>query len=93
VNSGEEISREFIVACGDGSELLEFIEEAFDKIALAIEREGAGALCEAVCLGGITGVIPRSVNASTNASESNALSPIKATGSTLSISASAQARS
>jgi hypothetical protein len=43
--------REFIVACGDGTELLEFIEKAFDKIALAVEREIASAWCEAVRLG------------------------------------------
>jgi hypothetical protein len=41
VNAGEEISGEFVVACGDGAKVLEFVEEALDEIALAVEREVA----------------------------------------------------
>jgi hypothetical protein len=44
VNSGEEISGEFVVAGGDSSKVLEFIEEALDKIAFAVEREIAISL-------------------------------------------------
>ncbi len=33
------ISGEFVVACGDGSKMLEFIEEALDEVAFAVERE------------------------------------------------------
>jgi hypothetical protein len=39
LNSGEEISGEFVVACGDGTKVLEFVEEALDEIAFAVERE------------------------------------------------------
>ena len=41
MSSGEEISGKFIVARGDGAKVLEFIEEALDEIALAIERKVA----------------------------------------------------
>ena len=37
MNAGEEISRELVVARGNGTKVLEFIEEALDEIALAIE--------------------------------------------------------
>jgi hypothetical protein len=43
LNSGEEIPCEFVIARGDGSKVLEFIEEALDKVTLAIEREIASA--------------------------------------------------
>lgn len=33
----EEVSCEFVVASGDGAEVFEFVEEAFDEVALAIE--------------------------------------------------------
>ena len=41
MNSGKEISCEFVVSCGDGAIVLEFVEEALDQVALAIEREVA----------------------------------------------------
>jgi hypothetical protein len=44
----EEISGEFVVACRDSAKVLEFVEEAFDEIALAIEREVAAARCLAI---------------------------------------------
>ena len=37
LHAGEEISGEFVVARGDGPKVLEFVEEAFDEIAFAIE--------------------------------------------------------
>ena len=39
LNAGEEISGEFVVARGDGPKVLEFVEEALDEIAFAVERE------------------------------------------------------
>jgi len=47
----EEISSGFFVARGDGSELLESIEETFDEIAFGVEREVAWAADPAVGLG------------------------------------------
>jgi len=44
LDSGEEISSEFVVARGDGAVVFDFIEEALDEIALAIEHEIAIAL-------------------------------------------------
>jgi hypothetical protein len=35
LDSGEKISGEFVVACGDGSKMLELIEEALDEVAFA----------------------------------------------------------
>ena len=43
MNSGEEISCEFVVSRGDGPEMFEFVEEALDEIAFAIKREVARA--------------------------------------------------
>jgi hypothetical protein len=39
LDAGEEVSGEFVVAGGDGAKVLEFVEEALDEIALAVERE------------------------------------------------------
>jgi hypothetical protein len=50
LNAGEEISGELVEACGDGAKVLEFIEEALDEVALAIEHEVAGPRCLAVGL-------------------------------------------
>src|SRR6185312_887197 len=36
---GEEISRELVVARGDAAEMLEFVEEALDEVALTVDRE------------------------------------------------------
>ena len=51
LNSGKEISRELVVASGNAAELLNFIEETLDEVALAIEREIAFALGLAARLG------------------------------------------
>ena len=41
MNSGKEISSELVVARGDGAKMLEFVEEALDEIAFAVECEVA----------------------------------------------------
>jgi hypothetical protein len=56
---GEEISREFVVARCDGSEMLDRVEEPFNQITFVIECEIATALDEPVDLGRMTGLIPR----------------------------------
>ena len=50
LDSGEKISGEFVITCGDGT-VLELIEEAFDEVAFAVEREIARPLGLAVSLG------------------------------------------
>jgi len=50
LNSGEEISGEFVVPRGDGTKVLEFVEEALDEVAFAVEREIASARVLAVGL-------------------------------------------
>ena len=50
MNSGEKISSEFVVARGDAPVVLDFVEEALDEIALAIEHEITIALHLAVGL-------------------------------------------
>ena len=37
MDGSQEISSGFVVACGDGTELLEFAEEIFDQVARLIE--------------------------------------------------------
>jgi hypothetical protein len=39
VNAGEEISGQLVVTGRDSAEMLEFVEEALDEIALATERK------------------------------------------------------
>ena len=39
VDASEKISGELVVTCCDSSKVLEFVEEAFDEVALAIEGE------------------------------------------------------
>jgi hypothetical protein len=51
LNSREKISGKFVVAGGNATELLEFVEEAFDEVALAVEREIACARYLAIGLG------------------------------------------
>jgi len=51
LNSGEKISGQLVVARGDGSKVLEFIEEALDEVAFAVEREIANSLDLSVGLG------------------------------------------
>ena len=50
MDSGEKISGELVIACGNSAELLEFIEEALDEIAFAVERVVASPLDLAVGL-------------------------------------------
>ena len=38
MSSGEKISGEFVVAGGDGSKVLEFVEEALNQITFAVEK-------------------------------------------------------
>ena len=42
---------QFVVACCDPSELFEIIEEPFDQVSLAIQREIRRSLHGPVCLG------------------------------------------
>ena len=51
MDSGEEISGEFVVASGDGAEVFEFVEEALDEVAFAVEREIARPLGLTIGLG------------------------------------------
>ena len=51
MNSGKKIPGEFVVARGDGAKVLEFVEEALDEIALAIERKVASPRDLSVGLG------------------------------------------
>jgi len=50
LNSGKEIPSKFVVARGDGAKVLEFVEEALDEIAFAVECIVACALDFAVGL-------------------------------------------
>ena len=63
MNAGEEGLGEFVVAGGDGSEMLERVEETLDENAFAIEDEIARARGFAVGLDGMTGTIARSLRA------------------------------
>jgi hypothetical protein len=51
-DGGEEVSRELVVAGGDGSEVFDPVEEAFDEVALSVDLAIDGALDLAVALGG-----------------------------------------
>ena len=51
LDAGEEISGELVVTRGYAAEVLELVEEALDEVALALEREIAGAEALAVGLG------------------------------------------
>ena len=55
MNAGEEGLGEFVVTRGDGPEMLEFVEETLDEIALAIEGEVARARGFSVGFGGDDG--------------------------------------
>ena len=43
MNAGEESFGELVVACGDGSEMLEHVEKTLDEVAFAVEGEIARA--------------------------------------------------
>jgi hypothetical protein len=92
LDAGQEVSGELIITRGDATKVFEFIEEALDQIAFAIEREISRGVFR-LALGGMTGVMSRPLRVSMNESASYALSPSKACGSTFSINGSAQARS
>lgn len=42
MDAGEKVFCELVVACRDGTKVLEFVEEALDQVALAIKGEVAG---------------------------------------------------
>jgi hypothetical protein len=54
-DSGEEVSGELVVACGDPTQMLEFVEEAFDEVALTIALQVNGADDPNVALAGDMG--------------------------------------
>ncbi len=66
----EEGAGEFVIAGCDGPEAFEFAEKALDKVPLSIKGKVGLAFYEAVGLGGMTGVIPRSTRTSIRASAS-----------------------
>ena len=70
VNAREKISRELVVTCGDATKVLEFIEEAFDEIALAVEGKVTGRRRLPSGFGRITGVISRWASVSRSGSAS-----------------------
>jgi hypothetical protein len=49
--ASQKISGEFVVAGGDGPEVLELTEEALDEVACAVEREIVQPLGLAIGLG------------------------------------------
>ena len=51
LHSGEKISGEFVITCGDGTEVFELIEKSFDKVAFAVECKIALSRAFAVGLG------------------------------------------
>lgn len=51
VNGSEEVASCFVVACGDGTEELEFGEEIFDEVACFIEFLVVLPLYFSICLG------------------------------------------
>jgi hypothetical protein len=89
LDAGEESLGEFVVTRGDGPEMFERVEETLDEIAFAVEGEVARAQGFSVEFGGDDGGDRSIVEGAMKASASNALSAIKAPGSTVSISGSA----
>lgn len=59
MQSCEEVSRGFFVACRNTSIVLDAIEEALDEIALGIECEVAGSLNLRFDFGGMTTLMAR----------------------------------
>jgi hypothetical protein len=93
LNAGGKNLGELVVTWGDGPEMFELTEETRNEVAFALEGEIALARRFRLDLGGMTGVIARASRAPMKGSASNALSAIKAPGSTASIRGSAQVRS
>lgn len=54
-DGGEEVGGEFVVSGGDAAEMLEFVEEALDKVALPINLAVDDAADPDVALGGDVG--------------------------------------
>jgi hypothetical protein len=52
MDAGEKVSGELVVARCDGAKVLEFVEEALDEVALAIESEVARQRDRAAGMGG-----------------------------------------
>jgi len=86
VDGGEENLGELVVTRGDGPEMLELVEKTLNEIAFAVEAKSHGRGVFRLDLDGMTGTIARSLRAAMKASASNALSAIKAPGSTASMS-------
>ena len=55
MDASEKIAGEFVVARGDCAKMLEFVEEALDQVALAIERKIASTRLLAIGLWGSPG--------------------------------------
>jgi hypothetical protein len=51
MDAGEKISGEFVIASRDRAKVLEFVEEALDEVALAIEGKIAGQWLRAAGMG------------------------------------------
>jgi len=88
MDGGGEADVGFVIAGGDATELLETAEEVLDQVAPAIDREVAGDRADAVGLGGMTAVAPRSFRLARIQSMSKALSAIRASNSTPAINGS-----
>ena len=59
LDASEEISSEFVVARGDGTKVLQFIEEALDEIALAVEVRSRRSVASCGWPGGLTAAMSR----------------------------------
>ena len=92
MNASEENLGELVVTRGDGPEMLELVEETLNQIAFAVEGEIARARGFSVGFGW-DDWRARALRAPMKGSASNALSAIKAPGSTASMRDSAQVRS
>lgn len=57
-DGGEEVPSELVIARGDGAEVFEFVEEALDEVALAVEPGVDGAPHADVALAGDVGPSP-----------------------------------
>jgi hypothetical protein len=55
LGAGKEIPREFVVARGDGAEVLEQTEEAFDEVAFTLSTKAHACGALRLTLGGMTG--------------------------------------
>ncbi len=86
MDGGEENLGELVVTRGDGSEMLELVEKKLDEIAFAVEGEVARARGFSVRFGWDDRDARSLVEGGEKASASNALSAIKAPGSTASMS-------